>query len=385
MYPDLISTQYQTLFGGQPTLVVRAPGRINLIGEHTDYNGGFVLPGAIDRALYFAVAPRTDRRIDLFAHNLNRRYEGHLDDLQRVEGPNDWVNYLLGVMSELQRDGHVLCGLQAVVGGDVPQGAGMSSSAAMESGMAFIFNHLCQLNLSPMQRVSIAQRSENNFVGVQCGVMDMFASTMGRANQAVRLDCRSLDYAYYPLNTTDYRLVLCDTGVKHSLVDSEYNTRRAECEAGVRILQETDPTITLLRDAWPDLVAAHEGQMPGRVYDRCAYVVQEIERVKMACTALEHGDYAAFGQLMYATHEGLQHQYEVSCPELDFLVEATRPYPAVYGARMMGGGFGGCTINLVQADAVATVIKDLTVAYRQQFDRALVTHTVQLTNGVELL
>jgi galactokinase len=384
MFPANILTRFEQIFKSTPQLVVRAPGRINLIGEHTDYNGGFVLPAAIDKAIWFAATQRSDNELHFYAFDLDENFIGHLDHLMFNSGQS-WVNYLLGVCSEIQRDGGEIGGINLVFGGDVPLGAGLSSSAAVESGMGRVLNELFQLCLSPMQMVLLAQRAENNFVGMQCGIMDMFASVMGRAGQVIRLDCRDLGYAYFPFDAPAYTLLLFNSGVKHALVDSEYNTRRQECETGAAIMG-----VSTLREATATLLAAQRSQMSDQVYRRCKYIIEEIARVETACEALIINDLIIFGQLMYATHRGLQHDYEVSCAELDFLVDATETFNqqnpnAVLGARMMGGGFGGCSINLVHRSAVEALLGYIAPAFEARFGHELVHYEVQLTNGVDVV
>ncbi len=383
-YPKSILECFQTHFGTAPALLVRAPGRINLIGEHTDYNEGFVLPAAIDRAVWFAATPRTDLHCRFFAFNLDERFNCDSDALQKNPA-HPWANYLMGVIDEVQKAGFEISGLDLAFGGDIPTGSGLSSSAAVESGMARVLDVLFDLNIPRMDQVSLAKRAENNFVGLQCGIMDMFASVMGRQNACVKLDCRSLAFEYFPFESPDFTLVLCNSGIKHALVDSEYNTRRAECAEGVRLLSAVFPGISSLRDLTSTQILDRKQHLPETVFRRCRYVTEENERVEQACTALKNSDFQQFGQLMYQTHEGLQHDYEVSCPELDFLVEATRGDQAVLGSRMMGGGFGGCTINLVRKNDVEGFIRRIKTAYRDAFGRELPCHEVVLSEGVSVI
>lgn len=383
-YSQKIKDDFQHTFGKTPTLVVRAPGRINLIGEHTDYNNGFVLPAAIDKAIYFAIAPRTDRLCKVYAADLEDAFEFSLDQL--VKCPKSWANYLIGVASELTTDGYVLpSGFEVAFGGDVPNGAGLSSSAAVESGMGLALSELFGLNVPRLQLALIAQRAEHRFAGLQCGIMDMFASIHGKEHSVIRLDCRDLTFEYFPFDFDNYQIVLCNSGVKHTLADSAYNTRRQECEQGVAILQQFYPEIQSLRDVSLAQVETHQHDFSENVYRRCRYVTGEIERVVEACNDLQRGDLVAFGKKMYETHEGLSNDYEVSCVELDFLVEQTRSKPEVVGARLMGGGFGGCTINIVESDKVATFIEQMEGAYAAHFNRTLVCHRVSITEGVAKL
>ena len=385
MFYQLISQKFEDIFGQAPVLSVRAPGRINLIGEHTDYNNGFVLPAAIDKAIYFAVSPRNDQKCKLYAYDLQDSHEFSIDNIEKSE--KGWANFLIGVLAEIIKKGHIIPnGFNVVFGGDVPLGAGLSSSAAVESGIGFALNHLFDLGLSKLDLSLIAQQAEHNFAGVKCGIMDMFASIHGKENSVIKLDCQDLSFQYFPFYAPDYTIVLCNTGVKHNLGDSEYNKRRAECEEGVRIMQQAFPQINSLRDVSAQMLRSQADKLPPIVYKRCKYVVEEIERVGVACEALEKDDLETFGQKMYETHEGLSKEYEVSCPELDFLVEQTLNRPLleyVVGARMMGGGFGGCTINLVKTDAFDDFLKIMQTAYYQEFKIELHSYKVKITNGVE--
>jgi galactokinase len=397
MYPKAVIETFKKQFGEAPKIVVRAPGRINLIGEHTDYNGGYVLPAAIDKAVYFAVSPREDDVCHFISLDLKEEYTAILDDLKHSE-TYSWANYLMGVLDEIQKvlvqtqnpkpdtqNSKILRGVNLVFGGDIPSGGGVSSSAAIENGIGFAVNELFNLGLSRIDLLRISQKAENNFVGMKCGIMDMFASMMGKQNAVIRLDCNSLDFEYFPFNAPDYRLILCNTTIKHALVDSEYNTRRAECEEGVSVLQKFDPSIKLLRDVTIDFLKKHKSALRKVVFRRCKYVVEEIERVDKACKSLKKNDFETFGKLMYQTHDGLQNEYEVSCKELDFLVEKTKNTEGVLGARMMGGGFGGCTINLVKADIVDDFILKMKEAYKKAFDIDLPCYVTTPQNGVEIL
>ncbi len=404
MYPNLVINTFKTHFTEAPKIVVRAPGRINLIGEHTDYNGGYVLPAAIDKAVYFAVSPREDDECHFIAHDLNETFTVNLKELKKTDSYS-WANYLMGVLAELQTSNlkpQTLKGINLVFGGDIPSGGGVSSSAAIENGIGFAVNELFNLGLSRMGLLKISQRAENNFVGMKCGIMDMFASMMGKENAVIRLDCNSLKYEYFPFNAPDYRLVLCNTMVKHALVDSEYNTRRAECEEGVAIFQKEDPSVKTLRDVKISVLRKHKNALRPVVYKRCKYVIEEIARVEKACKALKKNDLVTFGKLMFQTHDGLQHEYEVSCKELDFLVQSAHQFNAerqqptsqipnptytegVLGARMMGGGFGGCTINLVRTDVIEAFIADMKAAYKMAFNIDLPCHVVTPKNGVEIM
>ncbi|WP_139925249.1 galactokinase [Hymenobacter sp. DG01] len=374
-----IATSFRQQFQHEP-LLVRAPGRVNLIGEHTDYNAGFVLPAAVDKEIFFAVGLNQTDTIRLVAHDLNKRFSVAAAGVQRSS--TGWANYLLGVVAQFQKRGIVVPGFDCVFGGNIPMGAGMSSSAAVECGLAFALDHLLGTQLDRMTLAHMAQKAEHEFALVQCGLMDQFASLFGRQGQVVRLDCRSLEYEYFPFDTTAAQVVLCNSGVKHSLASSEYNTRRQECEQGVAVLRQHYPTLETLRDATPEQVQQHAAELGDVVYRRCRYVTEENRRVEAAGRHLLAGDLQAFGQEMYASHAGLRDQYEVSCRELDVLVATAQSAPGVYGARMMGGGFGGCTINLVAPAQVESFIAHQTAAYQQQLGLSLETYTASIVAGV---
>ncbi|WP_210520998.1 galactokinase [Hymenobacter terricola] len=375
-----IHADFQQRFGYEP-LLVRAPGRVNLIGEHTDYNAGFVLPAAVDKEIVFAVGLNGGAQIRLVAHDLGETLD--LPNAAEISpSETHWANYLLGVAAQFQARGIAVPGFDCVFGGTIPMGAGMSSSAAVECGLAFAFNHFLHTGFEKMELARIAQLAEHTYAGVQCGIMDQFASLFGHAGQVVRLDCRSLDYEYFPFDTTACRIVLCNSGVKHSLASSAYNTRRQECERGVAVLQQHYPEVQALRDATMAQLEAHRDELGPTVFRRCAYVVQENARVVTACLCLNKDDLTGFGKEMYASHAGLRDDYEVSCAELDALVEAAQAVPGVFGSRMMGGGFGGCTINLVAPDKVDEFIASVSAAYEKRFGLKLETYQTTIVAGV---
>lgn len=377
--PNSLTQLYQDSFGAQPTLQIVSPGRVNLIGEHTDYNEGFVLPAAIDKAIFLAVGPRTDNQLHAIAADLNETYTCSIDLLHKT---GSWPDYLLGVIEQVQKAGYPIAGFNCVFGGTIPIGAGLSSSAALENGVGFAINELFDLGINRLDLLKMSKLAENNFVGLQCGIMDMFASMMGKAGQVIRLDCRSLDYAYAPLRMDGVRIVLCDTQVKHSLASSEYNTRRAECEAGVAIVRAAyGDQIRSLRDVTMAMLDAQLKEQQPLLYRRCAYVVQENQRLLDGYAALERGDVAAFGQKMYDSHEGLSHWYEVSCEELDTLVDIARQHEGVLGARMMGGGFGGCTINLVREEALNSFEHTIKKGYREKTGQDPLLYVCTIEDG----
>ncbi|AWM32724.1 galactokinase [Hymenobacter nivis] len=377
-----IVADFYRRFGYEP-LLVRAPGRINLIGEHTDYNDGLVLPAAIDKEIFFAVGLNGGETVRLVAFDKADTYEVAVADVS----PSNhlWANYLLGIVAQFQAHGVAVPGFDCVFGGNVPMGAGMSSSAAIECGLAFALNELLHTGFDRMTLAKMGQQAEHIYAHVMSGLMDQFASLYGRAGHVVRLDCRSLDYEYFPFAADQYHLVLCNSGVKHSLASTEYNKRRQECMQGVATLQKNYPKIKSLRDATLAQIEAGRAVLGDVVYRRCRYVVQENQRVQEACYALEANDMAAVGQAMYASHAGLRDDYQVSCLELDALVEMARPLPGVLGARMMGGGFGGCTINLVAAALVDTFVAAMEKAFEQRFQQKLETYHTTIVGGVSEL
>ena len=345
---------------GEPAVVVRSPGRVNLIGEHTDYNHGFVLPAAVDRGIAMAVRARSDRRYVLHALDLDRRLEGDL--MQLAPHPERWPNHLLGVLDQLQKAGHLPGGFELAYGGDLPIGAGMSSSAALECGLAFALNELFGLGLDRLTMAKLSQAAEHSFVGVKCGIMDQMASLMSQKDHVMMLDCHDLSFRFVPFRS-QVKIFLCDTQVERALADSGYNQRRNQCEAGVALLQKYAPHVHSLRDVSLQLLDAHRAELDPIVYRRCRYVIEENLRVIAACAALEGEDLPAFGRLMNQSHQGLSKAYEVSCPELDVLAEAAAALPGVLGARMMGAGFGGCTINLVQAGQEEAFVQGMAPAF----------------------
>ncbi len=369
-------------FNTQPQFY-RSPGRINLIGEHTDYNNGYVLPAAIDKSVYIAISPSTDKLSKWVSVDFNEKIEIDLSTIAHQK--EHWANYILGIVDQFQKKGHTVVPFQCVVAADLPVGAGMSSSAAIEACFAFALNEMNQFGYDRHQLALLCQKSENEFIGLQCGIMDMFASLFGKKDHIIRLDCRSLEHQYVPFILEDYELILLDTNVKHSLASSEYNVRRQQCEEGVHLLQQFDSSIQSLRDVSKELLQQHQSSLPELVWKRCHYIISENERLLQACDALLKNDFITFGKLMYASHEGLQNQYEVSCSELDFLVHEARKHTEVIGARMMGGGFGGCTINLIQKGFTEMRFPDLSVLYEQQFGKPLTSYKVKIDQGTELI
>jgi galactokinase len=376
---DEVRKQFNARFQSEPKLF-RSPGRINLIGEHTDYNDGFVMPAAIDREIVVAVAPAGGPRSTVFAPRQEKTVTFDPANPEKVRDPM-WANYLLGVAKKLTDMGYVLKPFDCVVDGNIPSGAGLSSSAALECSFAYALNELHGFNIPRIDLVHIAQWAEHHYVGVMCGIMDQFASMMGKEDHAFVLDCRSLDYNYFPVKLGEYQIILCDSMVKHALADSAYNTRRKECEEGVELLRQHYPAVRSLRDVTAEMLKEQQPGFPADVFDRCSYVVGENSRVMAAAELLRSGDIVGFGQKMYETHAGLSKLYQVSCEELDFLVDATRPMQAVLGSRMMGGGFGGCTINIVRKDEAGNFQDTIRQRYRDKFQSDMSCYSVALVDG----
>jgi len=375
--------QFQELYGGKPVLV-RSPARINLIGEHTDYNDGFVMPAAVDKEIVFAIAPSTDAVSKIFSLNFQEEASVNLYETGKIDEPS-WLNYLLGILHQLRERGYVLKPFNCVIGSTVPAGAGMSSSAALECGFVYALNEINNLKLGKIDMIKMSQWSEHHYAGVQCGIMDQFSSMMGKENHVFVLDCRSLSYQYFPINLPDHTIVLLNSSVKHSLASSEYNTRRKECEQGVTILKEYYPSISSLRDVTTAMLVEHKEELSRLVYDRCRYVVDEITRVQQASEDLQRNDIAAFGRKMFETHKGLSKLYDVSCAELDYLVEQARTFDGVLGARVMGGGFGGCTINIIRNDQVEPFIKETRENYGKTFNIDLPSYIVKIKDGTSVI
>jgi galactokinase len=352
---------FKNLFGTRPR-VFRAPGRVNLIGEHTDYNDGFVMPAAIAFSTYVAIAPRDDQRIDVHSRQFPEQFLFDLDKLpqQRI---GTWCDYTLGVARELMSHGEKLSGANMLVHGEVPIGAGLSSSAALEVASAFALLGEASSTLPRPEIAKLCRQSENNFVGARVGIMDQFVSCMGKAGHAILLDCRTLQYEAVPI-PAEIRLVICNTMVKHDHAAGTYNSRRAECEQGVRILARSNPAIHALRDVSIDLLEQHARDLPPIIFRRCSHVIHENQRTLDAARAFSSGDLARVGELMAASHCSLRDLYEVSCRELDIMVGAAQDLSGFIGGRMTGGGFGGCTVNLVREETADDFAMQIATRYR---------------------
>jgi galactokinase len=375
---------FKNSFGSEAGIIVRSPGRVNIIGEHTDYNNGFVLPAAIDKTAWLAVNLRDDDEIHLRAHDLDETFSIHRNDIRPVGDPG-WPNYILGAVAQFVKQGIAVRGFDAVLTSNVPIGAGLSSSAAVECAVVFALNKLLETGYDRLAMVKMAQKAEHEYAGVLCGIMDQFASMMGKKDQAIKLDCRSLEYAYVPVDMHGVKIVLLNTNVKHSLASSEYNTRRKECEQAVTWIKEKYPDVSSLRDVSLQMLDQCVKQRDMVVDKRARFVVQEMQRLQEGCRSLEEGNIVTLGKKMFATHDGLTKMYEVSCKELDFLVEAVRDNDAVIGARMMGGGFGGCTINLIKEERVEQLVAVVKTAYEREMNLPLTCYIASIEDGTTVV
>ncbi len=371
---------FKATFHSEPQHLFLSPGRINIIGEHVDYNDGFVLPAAIDKYICFAVSESKSQECTIVAKDLQDSYSFSLDN-EIIPIDKMWANYVLGVLSQLVDRQLPVKGFNIVFSSNIPMGAGLSSSAALECGFGFALNDLFDLGQTKEELALIGQKSEHTFVGVKCGIMDQFASVFGKENHVIKLDCTSLYYEYHKADFANYSLLLLDSHVKHTHLTSGYNDRRTEVESGLAILKLQFPNIKSFRDCTEQQVEAARAVLGETIYKRCHFVVSEIARVHQAVVALDNDDFQSLGKLMYETHDGLSNEYEVSCDELDFLVHAARNENDVLGARMMGGGFGGCSINLVKKGAEDHLIATISAAYRKAYNIDLSAYKVTISAG----
>lgn len=375
-------TFFEKTFGNTPQKIVWSPGRINIIGEHIDYNDGYVLPAAIDKVICFAFEKTNSPTSKIVAIDLDESVEIDLTIDPKLSD-TIWTNYLRGVLQQLQIKGLEIGNFNCVFSSSIPVGSGLSSSAALECGFLFGLNELFHLNIKPVD-IALMGQSAEHWVGINCGIMDQFSSVMGKANQVIKIDCRTLEYEYHKADFSDYSLLLFDSNVKHSLFSSAYNQRRQECEQGLAILSSHFPEVKSFRDATEAQILSIKETMTEDVFKRSHYVIKEIKRVTLACEALDRGDIVTLGQLLFETHEGLSKEYEVSCAELDMIVDTLKKEPAVVGSRVMGGGFGGCTINLIKKGQEEAIKTKLAQLYQETFGIELKIYEVTIANGTSL-
>lgn len=376
---EFVRSRFIKHFDGTTGSVYASPGRINLIGEHTDYNGGFVFPGAVDKGIMAEIKPNGKDKVCAYSIDLKDYVEFGLNEEDAPRA--SWARYIFGVCREMIKRGVDVKGFNTAFAGDVPLGAGMSSSAALESTYAFALNEIFGENkIDKFELAKIGQATEHNYCGVMCGIMDQFASVFGKANSLIRLDCRSLEYQYFPFKPDGYRLVLVDSVVKHELASSAYNKRRQSCENVVAAIKKNYEDVEFLRDCTMDMLKEVKSVVSEEDYMRAEYVIEEIQRVLDVCDALERGDYETVGTKMYETHRGLSKLYEVSCEELDFLNDVAADC-GVTGSRVMGGGFGGCTINLVKNELYETFVTTAKERYKAKFGRSPKVYDVVISDG----
>ena len=379
---EFVRSRFIKHFDGSTGSVYASPGRINLIGEHTDYNGGFVFPGAIDKGMVAELKINGTNKVRASSIDLKDYVEFGLNEEDAPRA--SWARYIFGVCREIIKRGGKIAGFNTAFAGDVPLGAGMSSSAALESTYAYALNDMFDCGIDKFELAKIGQATEHNYCGVNCGIMDQFASVFGKAGHLIRLDCRSLEYQYFPFNPEGYRLVLLDSVVKHELASSAYNDRRRSCENVVAAIQKRHPHVEFLRDANMDMLNEVKGEITAEDYMRAEYVIGEIQRVLDVCDALECGDYETVGKKMYETHYGMSKLYEVSCEELDFLNDIAKEC-GVTGSRVMGGGFGGCTINLVKNELYDHFVETAKMRYKEKYGRLPKVYDVVISDGARKL
>ena len=373
---------FKEKFGNVPDKIVLSPGRINIIGEHIDYNDGYVLPAAIDKIICFTFEKNNSNTANIQAIDLN---ESVVIDVTKEEIVSEivWTNYLRGVLFQLKLKGYKIGGFNCAFSSNIPIGSGLSSSAALECGFLFGINEMFNLGIKSIDMALMGQSAEH-WVGINCGIMDQFSSVMGLENKVIKIDCRTLDYTYHDADFVDYSLILFDSNVTHSLFTSEYNNRRIECNEGLSIIKENYPEIESFRDCDVDHLTNLKSKMSDNVFRRSLYVIKEIKRVIQACVALDNGDIRTLGKLMFETHQGLSKDYEVSCAELDYLVDLAKAEEDVIGSRLMGGGFGGCTITLVKKGSENAIKEKFTKLYADQFNIELKIYDVKISNGTSL-
>ncbi len=379
---EFIRSRFKKHFDGTEGSVFASPGRINLIGEHTDYNGSFVFPGAIDKGMIAEIKLNGTSKVRAYSIDLKDYVEFGLNEEDAPRA--SWARYIFGVCREMIKRGAKLEGFNTAFAGDVPLGAGMSSSAALESTYAFALNDLFACGLDKFELALVGQATEHNYCGVKCGIMDQFASVFGKAGHLMLLDCRSLEHTYYPFDPKGYKLVLLDSQVKHELASSAYNKRRHSCETAVAAIKKNHPEVEFLRDATMDMLQEVKSLLSEEDVMRATYVIEETARVLDVCDALTKGDYERVGANMFKTHDGMSRLYEVSCEELDFLNDCAREL-GVTGSRVMGGGFGGCTINLVKEERYETFVETAKQRYKEKYDKLPLVYDVVISDGARKL
>jgi len=378
---DKIFNEFRKMYSENPR-IFRAPGRVNLIGEHTDYNEGFVFPMAIDRYTYIGISKREDTTLNIYSAGFD---ESISVDLLNPEPKKRWSDYVAGVAVVLQNEGYPVSGANIYIDSNVPLGAGLSSSAAIEVSSALAFTGLNNHEIDKLTIAKICQKAENSYVGMNCGIMDQFVSVHGKKDNALFLDCRSLNYELVPLDISKAGIVICNTMVKHELGSSEYNKRRKECETGVNAIKTKYPNVTALRDAVMGYLEEVKNEIDEVVFRRCKHVISEDERTALSISALKTNNFDLFFFLLNGSHDSLRDDYEVSCKELDIMVDAARSMDFVFGARVTGGGFGGCTVNLVQHDAVEKFSKEIKIKYKEKTGIEPELFSFQPSNGAEEL
>ena len=384
---DLFQAVREKFFGSfgkkEDVTILRSPGRINLVGEHTDYNDGFVLPAAIDRSIDFVISKRKDSKCRLFAADIQDGCEFEVNSPKKSS--KRWANFLIGIVDQITKNGYALNGFDCLFGGNIPIGAGLSSSAAIEAGLAFALNEIFHLGIDRVKLAGIAQKSEHEFVGVMCGIMDQFTNLLAKKDSVIKLDCRSLDFEYIDFSTNNLSLVLCNSGIRHELANSEYNLRRQECESGINKINSLGYSVSKLRDVSFDLLESCKSGLDPVVYNRCRYVLEENDRVESAAKAITKHDYKYLGGILFDSHKGLRDKYNVSCEELDFLVDTASKIDGVLGARMMGAGFGGCTINLIEKDSLPEFKTRIKNEYQKKTGKAPEFYECKIVSGTEIV
>ncbi len=378
-----VNAEFSKRFSDNP-ITTFSPGRINFIGEHTDYNLGFVLPASIDKGIAVAIGKSHEENSQIYAVDMDELLQ--VDINQPLEKSDyGWANYVLGVVDQLQKAGLQFSNFNCVFGGNIPIGSGLSSSAALENGIGFSLNELYDLGLDRMKLLHLSQLAEHEFVGVKCGIMDQFSSMMGKKDHALKLDCRSLEYALYPVDFGEYQIVLLNSNVEHNLASSEYNVRRNQCEEGVSLMKQTFPEIDSLRDVDVTMLKTCKNVLSEVVYKRCKYIIEENQRVNDFVEALSTRNFSLCGKILFTAHEAMRTEYEITCPEIDLLVDLAKGQPGILGSRMMGGGFGGCTLNLIHSEHTEDFIEKMSGVYQERMGIALSSYHISVNDGVHLV